>query len=243
MNSTSTGTLYLIPTTLGDCPSEKVIPPHNATIVAGLDHFIVEQVRTARRFIRKLVPDKPIDPIAFYTLNKHTPAGALDEMVAPLMEGTNMGLISEAGVPGIADPGEEIVAYAHRRSVQVVPLTGPSSLLLALMASGLNGENFAFNGYLPIKSGERIKKIRALEKKSRHEGQTQIFMETPYRNDKLLNDLLSQCMDDTLLCLASNVTTAQEMIRTLTVKQWKEKTPELHKKPTIFILSAGEKQR
>jgi len=233
------GKLYLIPNMLGESPVELVIPHGVISIVCGLDHFIVENVRTARRYIRKLDPEKPIDPLTFYTLNKHTSREEMGNMADPLLKGTDMGLISEAGVPGIADPGEEIVQYAQRKGIQVVPLSGPSSILLALMGSGLNGESFAFNGYLPIKSGDRIKKLGALEKKSRHEGQTQIFMETPYRNDKLLSDILSCCMDDTHLCIASEITTEREMIRTQSIRNWKKKTPGLHKKPTIFILSAS----
>lgn len=234
------GKLYLIPNVLGENTIEQVIPHGVSTIVSGLDHFIVENVRTARRYIRKLDPQKPIDPLTFYTLNKHTSREEMEEMTAPLKEGTDMGLMSEAGAPGIADPGEEIVRIAQRHLIRVIPMTGPSSILLALMGSGLNGESFAFNGYLPIKSGDRIKKIRALEKKSRYEGQTQIFMETPYRNDKLLSDILFHCKEDTLLCIASEITTEREMIRTQSIRDWKEKTPGLHKKPAIFILSALE---
>ncbi|MBS3806882.1 MAG: SAM-dependent methyltransferase [Bacteroidales bacterium] len=234
------GKLYLIPNVLGENSIEQVIPRGVSTIVSGLDHFIVENVRTARRYIRKLDTQKPIDPLTFYTLNKHTSGEEMEEMTAPLKEGTDMGLMSEAGAPGIADPGEEIVRIAQRHLIRVVPMTGPSSIFLALMGSGLNGESFAFNGYLPIKSGNRIKRIRALEKKSRHEGQTQIFMETPYRNDKLLSDILSHCREDTLLCIASEITTEREMIRTQSIREWKKNTPGLHKKPSIFILSASE---
>jgi len=232
------GKLYLIPNLLGESPPEQVIPQGVCAIVSGLEHFIVENVRTARRYIRRLDPEKPIHPLTFHTLNKHTSREQMEEMAAPLLKGTDMGLMSEAGVPGIADPGEELVEYAQRHGIRVVPLTGPSSILLALMGSGLNGESFAFNGYLPIKRPERIKKLRSLEKKSRHEGQTQIFMETPYRNDKLLGDILSHCMEDTLLCIASEITTEQEMIRTKSLREWKKQIPPLHKKPAIFILSA-----
>jgi len=233
------GSLYLIPSLLGNSPVDQVVPRGVTQMVSRLDHFIVENVRTARRYIRKLDPEKPIDPLTFYTLNKHTSREEMEQMTDPLEEGHDMGLISEAGVPGIADPGEEIVKHAQKKHIRVIPLTGPSSILLALMGSGLNGESFAFNGYLPIKSGERIKKIRALEKKSRHEGQTQIFMETPYRNDKLLGDILTHCMEDTLLCIASEITTPREWIRTQTIREWKKNKPGLHKKPSIFILSAS----
>lgn len=233
------GNLYLIPNLLGNSPVDQVVPRGVTQIVSQLDHFIVENVRTARRYIRKLDPEKPIDPLTFYTLNKHTSREEMEQMTDPLEEGHDMGLISEAGVPGIADPGEEIVKHAQEKHIRVIPLTGPSSILLALMGSGLNGESFAFNGYLPIKSGERIKKIRALEKKSRHEGQTQIFMETPYRNDKLLGDILSHCREDTLLCIASEITTEREWIRTQSIREWKKNPPGLHKKPSIFILSAS----
>jgi len=235
------GTLFLIPAPLGDCSLEMVVPAGVESVVGRLDYFIVENVRTARRYIRKLVPDKPIDPITFYTLNKHTPSREIAGFLKPLEEGFDVGLVSEAGVPGIADPGEEAVAEAQRRGIVVVPMVGPSSIILALMGSGLNAENFAFNGYLPIKSGERIRKINALEKKSRHESQTQIFMETPYRNGKLLADILNQCMDETWLCIASEITTEREIIRTRTIRQWKKQVPDLHKKPTIFILSVPSK--
>jgi len=235
------GNLFLIPTPLGDSPLEMVVPAGVESLVGRLDYFIVENVKTARRYIRKLVPDKPIDPIAFYTLNKHTPPGEIAGFITPLEQGHDMGLMSEAGVPGIADPGEEAVAEAQRKGIAVVPLTGPSSIILALMGSGLNAENFAFSGYLPIKRRDRIRKINALEKKSRHEGQTQIFMETPYRNGKLLADILSQCMDETWLCIASEITTEKEFIRTRYIHEWKKQVPDLHKKPTIFILSAVPK--
>jgi len=235
------GKLYLIPATIGESQLDMVIPAGIHHIVSRLDYFIVEQVRTARRYIRKLDPVKPIDPITFYILNKHTPANEIRGFVEPMLEGHDMGLISEAGVPGIADPGEELVEMAHQHGIQVVPLVGPSSILLALMASGLNGENFAFNGYLPIKSAARIKKLKAIEKKSRYEGQTQIFMETPYRNNGLLDDILSQCSKETLLCIASGITTGQEMIRTQSIRDWKQQVPDLHKKPAIFVLSAPGK--
>ena len=238
-NTTMKGKLYLIPNLLGESPVDLVIPMGVTRVVSSLDHFIVENVRTARRYIRKLDTEKAIDPITFYTLNKHTTKREMEEMAAPLMKGTDMGLMSEAGVPGIADPGEEIVKFAQQQGIRVIPLTGPSSILLALMGSGLNAESFAFNGYLPIKSGERIKKLRALEKKSRHEGQTQIFMETPYRNNKLLSDILLHCAENTFLCIASEITDTQEQIRTQTIRQWKKNPPELHKKPAIFILSSG----
>lgn len=237
-NSIRKGKLYLIPNTLGESPVDQVIPRGVTRVVSTLDHFIVENVRTARRYIRKLDAEKAIDPLSFYTLNKHTSKREMEEMAVPLTKGTDMGLMSEAGVPGIADPGEEIVKLVQQQGIRVIPLTGPSSVLLALMGSGLNGESFAFNGYLPIKSGERIKKLRSLEKKSRYEGQTQIFMETPYRNDKLLSDILSHCTANTFLCIASDITGAQEMIRTQSIREWKKNPPGLHKKPTIFILSA-----
>jgi len=241
MNRTMKGKLYLIPSPLGDSPLEMVVPAGVESIVNRLDYFIVENVRTARRYIRKLVPDKPIDPLTFYTLNKHTRAGEIAGFMAPLEQGHDMGLLSEAGVPGIADPGEEAVAEAQRKGIAVVPLTGPSSIILALMGSGLNAEKFTFNGYLPIKSGDRIRKINALEKKSRNEGQTQIFMETPYRNDKLLANIVAQCMEDTWLCIASDITTESEFIRTQSIRDWKKQLPDLHKKPTIFILSVDSK--
>jgi len=235
------GKIYLIPTTLGSDNIEMVIPSGVVGVIGQLSHFIVENVRTARRFIKRVCPDQSIDDLTFYTLNKHTAMEEIPGFLTPLHQGRDMGVMSEAGVPGIADPGERVVWYAQEQEIQVIPLTGPSSITLALMGSGLNGEHFAFHGYLPIHQSGRIKKLKALEKQSKYEGQTQIFMETPYRNNKLLNDLLSHCKEETYLCIARDITTENSMIRTRTIGAWKGHAPDLHKRPTIFILAAPQK--
>ena len=233
------GILYLIPATLGDTATDRIIPEHVKSVVRMLDFLIVENTRTARRYIRKLVPEKQIDTIRFYELNKHSAKPDLPGLIKPLDEGKDMGLICEAGVPVIADPGEDIVYLAHQKQIRVMPLVGPSSIVLALMGSGLNGENFAFNGYLPIQSTQRIKKIKSLEQKSYREKQTQIFMETPYRNNQILKDLLESCSDKTLLCVASNLTLEKEHIETKSIQAWKkEPLPPLHKQPAIFLISS-----
>lgn len=233
------GKLYLIPTTLGEGSPDAVIPTDVKDIIRALDTFIVENIRSARRYIRKIDADKSIDDITFFVLNKHTGKEQLPEFLAPLKEGRDVGVITEAGVPGIADPGEDIVRMAHQQEISVVPLVGPSSVTLALMGSGLNGQHFAFNGYLPIHSNERIKKLKMLEKRSRQENQTQVFMETPYRNNQLLKDILEHCRDHTLLCIASNITLENETIKTRTIKEWRKAVPDLNKQPAIFILYAS----
>ena len=233
------GKLYLIPTTLGDGPVDAVIPAEAKNIISRLDIFIVENLRSARRYIRKIDAGKPIDDITFFVLNKRTSGKELHEFLEPLNAGSDAGVITEAGVPGIADPGEDIVRLAHEWEIRVIPLTGPSSITLALMGSGLNGQNFAFNGYLPIQSHQRIKKLKMLEKRSHQESQTQAFMETPYRNNQLLKDILENCRDQTLLCIASNLTMENESIQTKTIKAWRKAVPDLHKQPAIFLLYAS----
>ena len=230
--------IYLIPTTLGDSEISSVIPQNIQTIIEDLNFFIVENIRTARRYIRKVSATKNIDNITFFELNKHTNANELSGFLQPAMEGNNIGIISEAGNPGIADPGADIVSIAHRKGLQVVPLVGPSSILLALISSGLNGQNFAFSGYLPIKPNERQKKIQSLENRSKIENQSQIFMETPFRNMKMLDDILSACRNNTLLCIATDITLASEFIKTKTIADWKKQKPEINKRPTIFILQS-----
>jgi 16S rRNA (cytidine1402-2'-O)-methyltransferase len=230
------GKLYLIPNTLGESSTDSVIPAEIKSIVSRLEYFIVENIRTARRYIRKTDRNKSIDALTFYVLDKRTEQKNIPGFMEPLEAGNDIGVITEAGVPGLADPGEEIVRLAHQKNIRVVPLVGPSSIVLALMGSGLNGENFAFNGYLPIQAKKRINKLKALEKKSRTEQQTQLFMETPYRNNQVLKDILGNCRDQTLLCLASNLTLENEKIRTQSIKEWKKSVPDLHKQPTIFIL-------
>lgn len=233
------GKLYLIPMTLGESSPDAVIPADVKNMIRTLDTFIVENIRSARRYIRKIDPDKSIDNITFFILNKHTEEEQLPGFLTPLKQGKDVGVITEAGVPGIADPGEHIVRMAHQQKIRVVPLVGPSSITLALMGSGLNGQHFAFNGYLPIQSNERIKKLKTLEKRSRQESQTEVFMETPYRNNQMLKDILEHCRDHTLLCIASNITLENEKIQTRSIKDWKQDVPDLHKQPAIFLLYAS----
>ena len=232
--------LYLLPVTLGDTPIEKVLPSHNKEIILGIKHFIVEDVRSARRFLKKVERSINIDELTFYPLNKHTSPEDISGYLKPLQAGESMGVISEAGCPAVADPGADIVAIAQREGFQVVPLVGPSSILLAVMASGFNGQSFAFHGYLPIDSSERSKRLKQLEQRSMHENQTQLFIETPYRNAKLFADILSACTPQTRLCVAAGITTEQEYIRSMTLKEWKQKgLPELGKIPAIFAIYAG----
>ncbi len=207
-------------------------------IIAGTNHFLVEQVRTARRYISSLNLGLDISSLHFSTLDKDTDRKDLQRLMAPLLQGEDMGLMSEAGMPGIADPGRLAVDYAHQKGITVVPLPGPSSIIQALIASGMDGQRFTFHGYLPIERRERIARMVALEKEVRRTGATQIFMETPYRNDKLLDDLLTHLAGESLLCIASCITGTEELIRTQSVKQWKSSKPDLHKKPTIFCLGS-----
>ena len=236
----SNGTLYLIPCTLGDTPATQVLPQHTIDIARGLKHFVVEQPKTARQFLSALRPEQPIQSLHFATLNEHTAANELTELLAPLLAGEDVGIISEAGCPGIADPGAELVSLAHRHGIRVVPLVGPSSILLALMASGLNGQRFAFHGYLPIPEAQRNKAIAALEAESARYHQTQLFIETPYRNEKLFSALLAHCRPQTLLCVASDITLPHEQIRTRPIAQWKSQpAPQLNKRPSLFLLLAA----
>lgn len=232
------GKLYLIPIPMGDCSLDYVIPSQISSIISSINYFIVENIKTARRYIRKTDAQKNIDNITFYVLNKKTLPREIPDYLKPLREGNNMGVISEAGVPGVADPGALVVEIAHRENIQVVPLVGPSSIILALMASGLNGQNFSFHGYLPIKPQDRSRELKKLEKISKSENQTQIFMETPYRNNKLIETILSTCQANTLLCIASELTTPNEFIKTQTILEWKKNKPDLNKKPSIFLIHA-----
>ncbi|MCF6366786.1 MAG: SAM-dependent methyltransferase [Bacteroidales bacterium] len=231
--------IYLIPTSLGESDLQSVIPNNIKMIVESLNFFIVENIRSARRYIRKLSKDKVIDDITFFELNKHTKTNDISSFLQPAFSGNDIGIISEAGNPGIADPGAEIVKIAHRKNIQVIPLVGPSSILLALISSGLNGQNFAFNGYLPVKPPERVKKIQFLENRSKTEKQSQIFMETPFRNMKMLDDILNNCKKNTQLCIATDITLETEFIKTKTIIDWKKQKPQINKRPTIFILQAA----
>ena len=228
--------LYLLPVTLGDTPTATVLPAYNSEVIAGIRHFIVENVRSARRFLRKVDPLFDIDGSQFYELNKHTSPEAVSAYLAPLSKGHPVGVISEAGCPAVADPGADVVAIAQRKGYKVVPLVGPSSIILSVMASGFNGQSFAFNGYLPVKPDERVKRLRQLEQRIYNEEQTQIFIETPYRNGKMVEDILATCRPQTKLCIAANLTCEGEYVRTRTVNEWKGRVPELSKIPCIFLL-------
>jgi 16S rRNA (cytidine1402-2'-O)-methyltransferase len=231
------GVLYLIPNTLGECNPEQVLPTVNLEITRGIRHFIVEDVRTARRFLKKVDKEINIDELQFYTLNKHTSPEEISDYLSPLKSGADVGIISEAGCPAIADPGAEIVRIAQAKNYKVVPLVGPSSILLALMASGFNGQSFAFVGYLPIQGNERIQTIKQLEKRAQYEKQSQLFIETPYRNMKMLEDLLNTCQPKTQLCIACDLTLETEYIKTKSIADWKkEKLPDLNKRPCIFLI-------
>jgi 16S rRNA (cytidine1402-2'-O)-methyltransferase len=232
------GKIYLIPNTLGDCSIDSVIPAEVKKLIPKLSYFVVENERTVRRYLKKVDKSIEIDDLQFFMLNKHTDKRSVERFLAPVLEGHNLGIISEAGAPGIADPGSEIVELAHKKNIQVVPLVGPSSIMLALMASGFNGQNFIFHGYLPIKSNQKMNKLKELEKKAFNERQTQIFMETPYRNNKLIQEIIKTCHPGTNLCIAANITTPGENIRTKTIAEWKKEIPDLHKIPCIFLLES-----
>lgn len=228
--------LFLIPVTLGDTDHRRVLPEYNREIILQIKHFIVENIRTARRFLKKTEPSIVIDDLTFYELNKHTSPEDVAGYLVPLTKGEHVGVISEAGCPAVADPGADVVAIAQRKNYPVVPLVGPSSILMSVMASGFNGQSFAFHGYLPIEPGERAKKIKALEQRVYAEHQTQLFIETPYRNNKMVEDILHNCRPQTRLCIAANITCEGEYIRTKTIKEWQGKVPDLAKIPCIFLL-------
>ena len=233
------GTLYMIPCPISDSTDVyDVVPEANRRVMDSLDYFIVENVRSARRFLSKAGIARKIDELEFVELNEHTVAGqAVEAMVKPLLAGRSAGVISEAGVPGVADPGALVVEVCHRKGIRVVPLVGPSSILLALMASGLNGQSFAFNGYLPVKPAERGKALKAVERRARTEHQSQIFIEAPYRNVKLMEQMLQVCAAETMLTVACDITSADEFIRTLSVESWRKAgIPDIAKRPTIFII-------
>lgn len=232
------GNLYLIPTLLGDNEPLEVLPLTIKRAIENIDAYIVENERSARRFIKKITPRKSQPSLELFLLNKYTDTEMLPEFLQPCLEGRDMGLLSEAGCPAVADPGAAIVELAHEKGIRVVPLVGPSSILLGLMGSGLNGQSFAFNGYLPIEGAERKKAIKTLEKRSAELGQTQIFMETPYRNDKLLEELLRTLKPQTRLCIAADLTQPTQYIQTRQVGAWKQPLPDLHKRPAVFLLLA-----
>lgn len=232
------GKVYLIPTTLGDNAPLEVMPISIKGTIERIDHYIVENEKTARRFIKRVSPSKPQPNLIIQTLNKYTKPEEIPSYLDPCIHGHDIGLLSEAGCPGIADPGADVVRVAHQKRIQVVPLVGPSSILMAMMSSGMNGQNFAFNGYLPIDNAERKTMVKNLEKLSREKGQSQIFMETPYRNNKLLKELLRILQKTTRLCIASDITLPTEFIQTKSVHEWGEIELDLDKRPTIYIIQA-----
>ncbi len=233
------GVIYMIPCPISDERGVwDVLPKANLDVMNSLDYFIVENVRSARRFLSKAGIERKIDELEFVELNEHTTAASeVEKMLKPVLAGRSAGVISEAGVPGVADPGADIVALAHRKGVKVVPLVGPSSILMSVMASGLNGQSFAFVGYIPVKDGERIKRLKELERRAKEENQAQLFIEAPYRNVKLFETLVKSLAPKLRLTIAADITSPAEYIKTLTVEEWrKQGVPDIAKRPTIFIL-------
>jgi len=235
MNS-PTGKLFLIPTQLGDNPPLEVLPISVKKVIEMTNYFIVENEKTARRFIKKVSSRKSQSSLKIFLLNKFTNTSDFPKFLEPCLQGINVGLLSEAGCPAIADPGSDIVNIAHMQNIKVVPLVGPSSIILALMSSGLNGQSFAFNGYLPIDKNEKRKEVKRLEQLSFENKQSQIFIETPYRNNKMLEELSNTLAANTFICVACDITLSTEFIKTKTASQWKKNIVDLHKRPTIFII-------
>jgi 16S rRNA (cytidine1402-2'-O)-methyltransferase len=241
MKSNSLGKLYLIPITLSN-PGETTVVPEDVlpqTIkrtIDFIDYYIVENEKTARKFIKSIHPEKKQPDLKISVLNKHTEIAEHNDFIQPLLRGENIGLMSESGCPGVADPGAVIVKLAHEKGIQVVPLVGPSSILLAIMASGMNGQSFAFNGYLPIDKNDKKQALKSFERLSQEKNQSQLFIETPYRNNKLMEDLLQILQANTYLCVACDITLPTEYIKTKTVNQWKKEKADLHNRPCIFII-------
>lgn len=236
----STGTLFLIPVPLGPSGVSNVLPPDVCQQAASLQHYVAENAKSARAFLKSLPHTLPLQQITIVELNEHTVSSELLGMLEPLINGNDVGLISEAGCPAVADPGAQLVALAHQKGITVRPLVGPSSILLALMASGLSGQNFAFHGYLPAKEDQLPRKIAALEKDSRTEKRAQIFIETPYRNRRMFDALLTHCSPHTRLCIASDLTLAEESVRTHAISEWKKIGPPMFdRRPTIFLLQTA----
>jgi 16S rRNA (cytidine1402-2'-O)-methyltransferase len=232
----TSGILYLIPTTLGDtAETADVLPIKVNAVINTIDEYIVENEKSARHYLKKMGIQKPLPEIVLHPLNQHTPPTDISGYLKNLKAGKNIGVISEAGCPGVADPGAEVVRLAHEQNIKVVPLVGPSSILLALMASGFNGQSFCFHGYLPKERPDRIKKIKELERMAQ-KGQTQLFIETPYRNMHLLEDLLANCDSRIRLCIACDVTLPSEFIKTKMIADWKKNVPDLNKRPAIFLM-------
>lgn len=231
------GVLYLVPNILGNPDTTQCIPAAVPELTHRVKVYIVENLRNARRYLKNLDRNIDIDELLFYELNEHTAHEEVPEFLEEVLNGADAAVLSDAGVPGVADPGALVVKAAHEHGIRVVPLTGPSSIILSLMASGMNGQAFTFHGYLPVKRPERIRKIKELEQAVKRRGETQIFIEAPYRNDGLLEDISSSCDPATLLCVAADITMDTEFIRTKSIASWKkEKCPSLHKRPVIFLI-------
>lgn len=231
-----TGILYLIPVPLAENASAKSFTPYLVDTINHINEYIVENSKTARRFLKEAGLKTPQNELIVHDYGKHNRDNNIKEFFSGLLAGKDVGLMSEAGCPGVADPGSEIVAYAHARGIKVVPLVGPSSILLALMASGFNGQSFTFHGYLPIDKVARANKLRELENAAERYDQTQIFIETPFRNNPMLEEILRSCKSETRLCIACDLTSEQEFVQTKSIKDWKAAVPELHKKPVIFLI-------
>ena len=230
------GILYLLPNSLGDSNDARYLPPDVKKQIIVIKHLIVENIRNARRYLKSLDPEVIIDDIQFYELNKHTDPKDIDTFLDPARKGNDVGVLSEAGLPGIADPGAVVAGIAHKSGIRVIPLTGPSSIFLALMASGMNGQSFRFLGYLPVKSHNRIKELKNLEQLAVKRNESQVFIETPYRNMQMLDDILGTCHESTSLTIAADITLDSEFIKTASIGIWKKKKPELHKRPVVFII-------
>jgi len=234
------GKIYMIPNTLGGESTKDIIPQEVADKAISLRAFAVEDLKSARRLLRKIDREFPIDKCEFYLLNKRTPIEDLHKMLKVISRGDDLGVISEAGCPGVADPGAELVALAQQRDIEIVPLVGPTSIILALMASGFSGQTFTFHGYLPKERKDRIRKLKDFEGDARRSGYTHIFMDTPFRNMNVLDDLMKELADTTMLCIASNITLQYETIKTMSIKEWKTKEFDLSKSPTMFLIGASQ---
>jgi 16S rRNA (cytidine1402-2'-O)-methyltransferase len=232
------GRIFLIPVTLGGTDFRQVIPEQVIALTTSLRFFVVENMRSARRYLRLIDKDFPIDECLFFELNEHTSDSEMSTFLEPVMNGNDIGLMSEAGLPGIADPGTNLIDEAHKRNIKIVPQSGPSSIILALISAGMNGQNFTFNGYLPVKPFERISRLREIEKRS-GDGEAQIFMETPYRTQKMFESILSVCNSETKLCVAADITLQSEFIKTRRISDWKKEVPLLNDRLIIFIIQAG----
>lgn len=232
-----TGKLILIPGLLGETQADKVIPAYNLAAIQKLDVFVVEELKTARRFLRKCGYTADFDQVTLFVLNEHTPEEDIDVYLEPALAGKSIGLLSEAGCPAVADPGNSLVRLAHEKGIQVVPLSGPSSIIMALMASGLNGQEFIFHGYLPAKTPEREKRLKEIEREIQQHGYTHIFIETPYRNNQMIESILKVCGGSLQLSLAVNLTTETEFIRTTSIAEWRRSVHAPGKQPAVFLLA------